>query len=138
MTVHFYLQRRDNTLLWERVDTYIWDNYEHALAPDQESRYTGNKVRVENHTLISIEARDLTPRDMSIIMRFCGVRGNEAPGSVPAGFVRDTEFVPFRKGKREWLHQIGGTNFVAKKAPRVTPDRVDDNAPEPSDCTDSE
>lgn len=107
-----YLQRQDDPMLWEEVDQYIWDNWTKALL-NGSPRYSGNRVSKRNGS-IHITASSLTNRDLAIITRFCGVRDNEAPSSLPGGFVRTPEFVPFVIRGKTTLHENGGGDFVYK------------------------
>jgi hypothetical protein len=109
-----YLQLAHDPIGWEEVDEYTWENYEQALGPDgQKARYTGNMVLTEGDKIM-IHGEDLTARDMCVIMRFAGVKGNEAPQSLTGGFVRSQDFLRFRKGKKEWIHETNGDNHYKR------------------------
>jgi hypothetical protein len=113
-----YLQVLEDTLVWEEVDQYTWDNWSFALDQEGKQRYSGNRVKKEGATF-TVEAKDLVIRDMAVIMRFCGVRDNDAPGSVAGGFIRRPEFVRFVKRGKSSLHQMHGDDYVCRKVTKV-------------------
>jgi len=117
MSTGLYLQLNDDTLLWEEVDSYTWDNWQNALNQKGEARYSGNRVKIGPTKAIQIQASNLTSRDLAVIMRFCGIRENEAPSSVPGGFVRRPEFIRFtqKRTKKTTLHEMGGENYTCRK-----------------------
>jgi hypothetical protein len=121
----YYLQCCDDLLSWECVDKHTFDNYAHALNAENNLRYTGNKVIIDNRSEnANIIASDLSKRELAVVMRFCGVRGNEATGIASGGFVKKPEFVQFKKGKKIWLHKMNGDDFVARKTKEATKEIV--------------
>ena len=111
-----YLQLTDEPMAWEEVDDFTWENWDQALTQKGERRYTGNRVSVDPNKNITIHASRLSSKDMAIVMRFCGVRENEAPGSVPGGFIRRPEFVRFqqKRSTKTVLHEMNGENYTCR------------------------
>lgn len=106
----FYLQRKNDSIVWEEVDQFTWDNWDKAIDKDGGPRYSGNRVaRVGNQICISAT---LEPRDLAVISRFLGVRDIDAPGSVRDGFVRRPEYVKFKVRNKNVLHELHGGDYV--------------------------
>ena len=120
----YYLQLTHDNIAWEEVDEYTFNNYEQALGPDgKKPRYTGNMVLIEGDK-ITIRGENLTGRDICVIMRFCGIKSDLAPQSYPAGLVRCQEFIRFRKGRREWIHETNGDNHYKRSNRSLTSEEI--------------
>lgn len=104
-----YMQTMADPKVWEEVDEYTFTHWNTALSCTG-PRYTGNYVRQRESKHFDFRLQDVATEAVGAIMRFFQIQ--PLGGSMPNGFIRSPEFVLFlSKGKKTYLHQIGGENF---------------------------
>jgi len=121
MKAAFYLQRADETQVWEQVDEYVWDNATKVVMKDGASpRYSGNGVIIKDNRIEILGL--MTEKDVGIICRFLNIRAES--GTHPNGFLQNPEYVKIKRGKNATVHELGSKIPSTAETIRIVPNVV--------------
>ncbi len=101
----YYLQRSDDSQVWEQVDEHVWNNSSKVVQKDGvTNRYSGNGVVIKDGKIEIVGV--MTEKDVGIICRFLSIRV-ESGSHHNGGFLQSPEFVKIKRGKNPVVHEIG-------------------------------
>lgn len=97
------LQRADNPLIWENVDSDVFDAWEKVLNKDV-PRYNGNRfAHTENG--IEIYGKNLKASDFIVVCKKLELDSQEE------GTIQSPEFVKMKKGRKVVIHEMFATKL---------------------------
>lgn len=114
----YYLQLADKSH-WEKVDEFVYKNWEKAVAEDQQSpRYNGNVLIMSDGGITSNIPTAITPKDFALIARFTGAGPAYVNGNIQEmnGLTKEPEFVRLRLRKKLVARDIANSSCYIIKS----------------------
>lgn len=92
----YYLQRQQDSDVWEEVDEYTFNNMDNAITAGGAPRYSGSWITVDETGWHDMHLSHVGRDELGVVMRFLSV---EIAGVKPGGYLQTPGYVRLTEGR---------------------------------------